>query len=70
MRLTDAAAEAAATTSEEGETTMAMLRICSADGCNTKTLGLHCIQHEPVPQLAFVRHGGPQVKEKVANLVH
>ena len=25
---------------------MAMLRICSADGCETKTLGLHCIEHE------------------------
>ena len=25
---------------------MAILRICAADGCNTKTLGSHCIQHE------------------------
>ena len=28
---------------------MAILRICAADGCNTKTLGSHCIQHETVP---------------------
>ena len=34
---------------------MAMLRVCAADGCNTKTLGLHCIQHEPVTRIAFGR---------------
>ena len=31
---------------------MAILRICAAEGCNTKTLGRHCIQHEPVPRVA------------------
>ena len=25
---------------------MAMLRICSADGCETKTLGRYCLDHE------------------------
>ncbi|MGZ4402201.1 MAG: hypothetical protein ACXVRI_05070 [Gaiellaceae bacterium] len=34
---------------------MAILRVCAADGCNTKTLGLHCIQHETVPRLVVVR---------------
>ena len=34
---------------------MAILRICAADGCNTKTLGVHCIQHESVPRLDVVR---------------
>jgi hypothetical protein len=34
---------------------MAILRICAADGCDTKTLGLHCIQHETVPRLVAVR---------------
>ena len=34
---------------------MAILRICAADGCNTKTLGEHCIQHESVPRLEVVR---------------
>jgi hypothetical protein len=32
---------------------MAMIRICSADGCETKTLGDHCLEHEldrPVTQ--------------------
>ncbi len=27
---------------------MPMLRICSAEGCVTKTLGDLCIRHEPV----------------------
>jgi hypothetical protein len=67
VRLTGAAARPRPQPAKKEKTTMAMLRICAADGCNTKTLGLHCIQHEPVPQLAFVRHGGPQVK--VGNLV-
>jgi hypothetical protein len=31
---------------------MAMLRICTIDGCETKTLGDLCIQHEPVRTLA------------------
>ena len=31
---------------------MAMLRICAADGCNTKTLGRHCIEHEVIPRIA------------------
>jgi hypothetical protein len=26
---------------------MGMLQVCTADGCETKTLGLHCIDHEP-----------------------
>jgi hypothetical protein len=26
---------------------MGMLRICSTDGCQVKTLGEHCLQHEP-----------------------
>ena len=25
---------------------MAMLRVCTADGCETKTLSLYCIGHE------------------------
>jgi hypothetical protein len=25
---------------------MGMLRVCSADGCETKTLGPYCIEHE------------------------
>ena len=25
---------------------MSMLRICSTDGCQVKTLGEHCLQHE------------------------
>jgi hypothetical protein len=25
---------------------MAMLRVCTADGCETKTLGLYCVEHE------------------------
>jgi hypothetical protein len=47
--------DAAAESDEEGETSMAMLRICAADGCNTKTLGLHCIQHELVPRVVVLR---------------
>jgi hypothetical protein len=31
---------------------MAMLRICAADECNTKTLGKHCIEHEYIPRIA------------------
>jgi hypothetical protein len=26
---------------------MGMLRVCTADGCETKVLGLYCIDHEP-----------------------
>jgi hypothetical protein len=26
---------------------MGMLRICSTDGCQVKTLGEHCLLHEP-----------------------
>lgn len=33
---------------------MAILRICAADGCTTKTLGRHCIQHESVRVAAVV----------------
>jgi hypothetical protein len=25
---------------------MGMLRVCTADGCETKTLGPYCIEHE------------------------
>ncbi len=25
---------------------MGMLRVCSSEGCETKTLGLYCIEHE------------------------
>ena len=25
---------------------MGMLRVCTADGCETKTLGLYCVDHE------------------------
>jgi hypothetical protein len=28
---------------------MGMLRICAADGCETKTLGAFCIEHESLP---------------------
>ena len=31
---------------------MAMIRICATEGCNTKTLGKHCIEHEFVPLVA------------------
>jgi hypothetical protein len=30
---------------------MAMIRICATEGCNTKTLGKHCIEHEFVPRI-------------------
>jgi hypothetical protein len=46
---------------------MAMLRICAADGCNTKTLGRHCIEHEAEARLTVVAHRGSKVE--VANLV-
>ncbi len=35
---------------------MAMLRICSMEGCKTKTLGDLCMQHEPVRTPAPRRH--------------
>ncbi len=31
---------------------MGMLRICSTEGCETKTLGLHCIEHEDAVDVA------------------
>jgi len=31
---------------------MAMIRICATEGCNTKTLGKHCIEHELIPRIA------------------
>ena len=28
---------------------MGMLRVCAAEGCETKTLGAFCIEHESLP---------------------
>ena len=45
---------------------MAMLRICATDGCETKTLGDQCLEHEhaiaqpcPVPE----RHLPPESRD-------
>jgi hypothetical protein len=32
---------------------MAMLRVCTVDGCDTKTLGQHCLVHEVEPTVAL-----------------
>jgi hypothetical protein len=34
---------------------MAMLRICTTDGCETKTLGDQCLEHELAPVTAQPR---------------
>jgi hypothetical protein len=38
---------------------MAMLRICSADGCDVKTMGEYCLQHEKALPLLDRRMPAP-----------
>jgi hypothetical protein len=50
---------------------MGMLQVCTADGCETKTLGLYCIDHEPanVPgDLSDVLHSAATVYVESAEL--
>jgi hypothetical protein len=37
---------------ERNRQEMAMLRICTTDGCETKTLGDQCLEHEHTPASA------------------
>lgn len=45
---------------------MAMIRICATEGCNTKTLGKHCIQHEFRPRITAGERVESRPLEKVA----
>jgi hypothetical protein len=49
---------------------MGMLRVCSTDGCETKTLGPYCIDHEPAnvaSDLSDVLHAGAAVHAQAEN---
>jgi hypothetical protein len=39
----------------ERKAAMAMLRICTTDGCETKTLGDQCLEHELAHQIGQLR---------------
>jgi hypothetical protein len=48
---------------------MGMLRVCSADGCETKTLGAYCIEHEDPSEGDDLNHALQIVVREVTQAV-